>query len=120
MTLRHFQGDNANYLWESYNGSMIKHMKDLTEQEKLAFYESVKKSYEEQYHIPWSVIKAMIQQEIDDAFDDAKFAKLPADQQNDAAYARKEFGRNKPSMTDYLLWSVRFATHSDTVELPDA
>lgn len=98
---------------------MIKHMKDLTEQEKLAFYESVKKSYEEQYHMSWRMIKAMIQQEIDDTFDDAKFVKLPADQQIDAAYARKEFGRNKPAMIDYMLWTFRFITHSDLVEIPD-
>ncbi len=37
----------------------------------------------------------------------------------DAAYARKEFGKKKPSLVDYMLWMGKFVTNSDEVEIPD-
>jgi len=38
----------------------------------------------------------------------------------DAAYARKEFGDKKPSLVDYLLWHLKFATHSGVVSNENA
>ena len=49
-------------------------------------------------------------------FDDERFVKMSPDDQIDAAFARKEFGKEKPSLVDFLLWSWKFVTHSDVVE----
>ena len=35
----------------------------------------------------------------------------------DAAFARKEFGDRNPALVDYLLWSLRFVTKSEYVDL---
>lgn len=98
---------------------MLKRIQDLTPEEKQRFYEATKKSYEENSGVPWALIEANMQREIDDAFDDERFPKMLPDDQIDAAYARKEFGRNKPSIVDYMLWMGKYVTHSDYVEIPD-
>jgi len=56
------------------------------------------------------------QDNIDATFDDERFVKMSPDDQIDAAFARKEFGKEKPSLVDFLLWSGKFVTHSDVVE----
>ena len=66
--------------------------------------------------IPWEAIEPKILADLDAAFDDEKFPKMDPDFRIDAAYARKEFGDKKPSLVDYLLWHLKFATHSDIVE----
>ena len=56
-----------------------------------------------------------IQAEIDATFDDEKFVKMDPDSRIDAAFCRKEFNK-KLELVDYLLWSLKFVTHSDVVE----
>ena len=63
-------------------------------------------------------IKKM-QAEIDATFDDEKFAKMDPDAAIDAAYARKEFKGVKPSLIDYMLWSMKFVTKSEYVEIAE-
>lgn len=40
---------------------------------------------------------------------------MDPDSRIDAAFCRKEFNK-KPELVDYLLWSLKFVTHSDVVE----
>lgn len=49
-------------------------------------------------------------------FDDERFAKMSPDDQIDAAYARKESGKNKPELIDFILWSLKLVTYSNAVE----
>ena len=46
---------------------------------------------------------------------DEKFVKMDPDFRIDAAFARKEFGDKKPSLVDYMLWSLKFVTKSEYV-----
>ena len=48
-------------------------------------------------------IESKILEEIENTFDDEKFARMDPDSRIDAAYARKEFGDKKPDLVDYLL-----------------
>lgn len=98
---------------------MIKRIQDLTAEEKKQFYERTKSEYEEKYGLSWELLERKMQREIDATFDDELFPKMSPDDQIDAAYARKEFGKNKPSLVDYMLWAGKFVTHSDYVEIPD-
>ena len=61
-------------------------------------------------------IESKILEEIENTFDDEKFARMDPDSRIDAAYARKEFGDKKPDLVDYLLWSLKFVTKSEYVE----
>ena len=88
----------------------------MTPEDKASFLEATKRAMFVEHGIEWSVMEKKIQDNIDATFDDERFVKMDPDSQIDAAYARKEFGKNKPSMIDYMLWSLRFVTHSDEVE----
>lgn len=76
------------------------------------------KLFENTYNIPWDDIEPKIHKFIDDAFDDVKFLKMSSDDQVEGAYCRKEF-KTKPSIEDYMIWSVRFVAHTEYVEVLD-
>ena len=88
----------------------------MTPADKAAFLESVKRSMLLEYGVKWEEMERKIQDNIDATFDDERFVKMSPDDQIDAAFARKEFGKEKPSLVDFLLWSGKFVTHSDVVE----
>ncbi len=98
---------------------MLKKISELTDQEKEQFLEATKKAMKREHGVDWSFIEKKIQAEIDATFDDEKFAKMDPDAAIDAAYARKEFKGFKPSLIDYMLWSVKFVTKSEYVEIAD-
>lgn len=89
----------------------------MTVAEKLKFLEQTKQAVINEQGIPWELMEAKIVEEIENTFDDAKFVKMDPDFRIDAAYARKEFGDKKPELVDYLLWTLKFVTHSEYVEL---
>ena len=93
---------------------MQKRISDMTPADKAAFMLAFRRDIERRGH-SWPDMKTKIQEEIDATFDDEKFLKLSPDFMIDAAYARKEF-KEKPEMIDYLLWELKFVTHSDIVE----
>ena len=95
---------------------MKKRISDMTAADKASFLEATKKAMLLEQGILWKEIEPKIQENIDATFDDEKFAKMDPDSRIDAAYARKEFGDKKPDLIDYLLWSLKFVTHSDVVE----
>ena len=88
----------------------------MTPADKAAFLESVKRSMLINHGVKWEDMEAKIQDNIDATFDDERFVKMSPDDQIDAAFARKEFGKKKPELVDFLLWSGKFVTHSDVVE----
>lgn len=96
---------------------MIKKISELTEADKVLFLEKTKQAMLEEYGIPWEFIEARFIEEIENTFDDEKFLKMDADARIDAAYARKEFGDQKPELVDYLLWQAKFVVKADYVEL---
>lgn len=98
---------------------MIKKIQDLTPEEKQRFLEATKREMERNYHTPWSEIEMRIQKKLDDTFDDEKYVKMSPDDQMNGAFLRQEFGKNEPSIVDYLLWAGKFVSHSDDVEIPD-
>ena len=98
---------------------MLKKISELNEQEKEQFLEATKKAMKREHGVDWAFIEKKMQDEIDAAFDDEKFAKMDPDAAIDAAYARKEFKGVKPSLIDYMLWSVKFVTKSEYVEIAD-
>ena len=98
---------------------MIKKISELTEQDKVKFMRNVKKSMLLEQGMPWDIMEPMIQADIDAAFDDEKFAKMDPEFAVDAAYMRREFGKKKPSIVDYMLWSAKFVTHSEYVDIGD-
>lgn len=87
----------------------------MTPKDKADFLEATKKEML-RHGIPWEIMEAKNQADLDAAFDDEKFSKMDPDFRIDAAYARKEFGDKKPSLVDYLLWQLKHVTHSDEVE----
>ena len=93
---------------------MKKRIDDMTAQDKDAFMLEFRRSIEKQ-GLSWPGMKAKIQNDIDATFDDEKFLKMSPDFMIDAAYARKEF-KEKPELVDYLLWTLKFTTHSNVVE----
>lgn len=95
---------------------MRKRISDMTPADKAAFLESVKRSMLLEHGVKWEEMERKIQDNIDATFDDERFVKMSPDDQIDAAFARKEFGKEKPSLVDFLLWSGKFVTHSDVVE----
>ena len=95
---------------------MRKRISDMTPADKASFLEATKRAMLLEQGIPWEMIEPKILADIDETFDDEKFFKMDPDFRIDAAYARREFGDKKPDLVDYLLWSVKFVTHSDMVE----
>lgn len=67
-------------------------------------------------------MEAKLREDIDNTFDDEKFAKMSTsgamkgDVGIDAAYARKEFGDKKPELVDYMLWMIKFVSKSEYVD----
>ncbi len=98
---------------------MRKRMSELTERDKELFLEATKQARKRNHGVEWSVIEKKIQDDIDAAFDDERFAKMDPEMAVDAAYARRDFKGVKPDMIDYLLWSLKFVTKSDYVDIPD-
>ena len=74
---------------------MLKKISELTENDKHKFIEASKQSFEKTYKLPWSYIEYKTQEFIDNAFDDTKYPKMSPDDQIDAAYARKAFGKTR-------------------------
>ena len=95
---------------------MRKKISDMTAKDKAEFLEATKISTEKEQGIPWSFMEAKLREDIDATFDDERFVKMDPDFRIDAAYARKEFGDKKPELVDYMLWSLKFVTHSEYVE----
>lgn len=96
--------------------SMKKRISDMTPADKTSFLEATKTAMILEHGVEWTFIEARIQSEIDAAFDDKQFVRMDPDFRIDAAYARKEFGDKKPSLVDYMLWNLKYVTHSDVVE----
>ena len=93
---------------------MQKRISDMTPADKASFQLAFRRDLESRGR-SWREIEAKIQDEIDATFDDEKLLKMSPDFMIDAAYARKEF-KEKPELVDYLLWELKFVTHSDVVE----
>ena len=104
------------FLWMNGEDAMIKKISEMTDADKQKYLEGCKKALEKEQGIPWAVIEKRMLDDIDATFDDEKFARMDPDFAIDAAYARKEFGKNKPSLVDYMLWMGKFVTHSEYVE----
>ena len=88
----------------------------MTAADKASFLEATRSASEKNNGVPWKVMEAKLQEDIDATFDDEKFAKMDPDFAIDAAYARREFGKQKPELIDYMLWMLKFVTKSDIVE----
>ena len=95
---------------------MHKKISEMTAADKAEFLERTKLAMINEQGIPWEFMEAKILEEIENTFDDRKFVKMDPDLRIDAAYARKEFGDKKPELVDYLLWSLKFVTHSEYVD----
>ena len=95
---------------------MRKKISDMTAKDKAEFLEATKIATEKEQGIPWSFMEAKLREDIDATFDDERFVKMDPDFRIDVAYARKEFGDKKPELVDYMLWSLKFVTHSEYVE----
>ena len=87
----------------------------MTAKDKAEFLEATKIAPEKEQGIPWSFMEAKLREDLDATFDDERFVKMDPDFRIDAAYARKEFGDKKPELVDYMLWSLKFVTHSEYV-----
>lgn len=95
---------------------MRKKISEMTDIDKAMFLKQVKQLISEQYGIPWEYIEKKIRKNMEDTFDDEKFAKMDPDFRIDAAYARKEFGNKKPEFVDYMIWNLGFVTNSDSID----
>ncbi len=95
---------------------MHKKISEMTTADKAEFLERTKWAMIHEQGVPWEYMEAKIQEEIDNTFDDEKFIKMDPDSRIDAAYARNEFGDKKPELVDYLLWTLKFVTHSEYVD----
>ncbi len=89
----------------------------MTAADKQKFLEQTKQAMIREHGIPWAFMEARIMEEIENTFDDKKFAQMEPDARIDAAYARKEFGDKKPSLVDYLLWTLKFVSKSEYVDM---
>lgn len=94
---------------------MRKKISEMTAADKAEFLEQTKLAMIREYGIPWEFMEEKIMEDIDNTFDDEKFAKMDPDFRIDAAFARKEFGNRKPDLVEYLLWSCKFVTKSEYV-----
>ena len=81
--------------------------------------EIVKAEYTAHYDMPWAMIEMGIRLFLDNTFDDKLFLKMSDDEKIDDLHCREEFGSKKPSVIDYILWSGKYVTHSEYVEIPD-
>lgn len=95
---------------------MHKKISEMTSTDKAEFLEQTKQAMINKQGVPWKLMETKILEEIDKTFDDREFAKMNPDARIDAAYARKEFGDKKPELVDYLLWTIKFVTHSEYVD----
>ncbi len=91
---------------------MRKKISEMTAADKAEFLEQTKLAMIREYGIPWEFMEEKIMEDIDNTFDDEKFAKMDPDFRIDAAFARKEFGNRKPDLEEYLRWSCKFVTKS--------
>lgn len=98
---------------------MIKKRSELTEADKEKYIRNTRRELEQKSGLPWSFFEERIHEFLDNAFDDETFPKMTPDDQIDAAYARKEFGKNKPSINDYLIWQGCFVAKTEYVEIAD-
>lgn len=88
----------------------------MSDTDKVEFMEHIKQAMIREQGVPWKYIEKRMVEEIENIFDDEKFLKMDPDFRVDAAFARKEFGDQKPTLVDYMLWMVRFVTKSEYVE----
>ena len=88
----------------------------MTAADKAEFLEKTKQATINEQGVPWEFMEAKILEDIENTFNDEKFVKMDPDFRIDAAYARKEFGDKKPELVDYLLWMLKFVTHSEYVD----
>jgi len=95
---------------------MHKKISEMTAADKAEFLEKVKIAMINEQGVPWEVMEPKILEDIENTFDDEKFVKMDPEFRIDAAYARKEFGDKKTELVDYLLWSLKFVTHSEYVD----
>jgi len=96
---------------------MLKKISEMTDKDKAVFLEKTKRAMIEEHGIPWEIVEPKIIEDIENTFDDKKFLEMDPDSRIDAASARKEFGDRKPTLVDYMLWSLRFVTKSEYVDL---
>ena len=68
----------------------------MTPADKASFLEATKRALLIEQGVLWEEIEPKIQADIDATFDDAQFVKMDPGFRIDAAYARKEFGNQKP------------------------
>ena len=95
---------------------MHKRISEMTAADKAEFLEKTKQATSNEQGVPWEFMEAKILEDIENTFNDEKFVKMDPDFRIDAAYARKEFGDKKPELVDYLLWMLKFVTHSEYVD----
>ena len=95
---------------------MHKRISEMTAADKAEFLEKTKQATINEQGVPWEFMEAKILEDIENTFNDEKFVKMDSDFRIDAAYARKEFGDKKPELVDYLLWMLKFVTHSEYVD----
>ena len=99
---------------------MLKRMQDLTPEEKQRIYRETIRIFERDHKdISWSEIERRAQVFLDRAFDDKLFPQMSPDDQIDAAFCRKEFRKNKPSLVDYFIWTTKFVMHTDMIAVPN-
>ena len=96
---------------------MLKKISEMTDKDKAVFLEKTKRAMTGEQGIPWEIVESKILEEIENTFDDEKILKMDPDFRIDAAFARKGFGDRKPALVDYMLWSLRFVTKSEYVDL---
>lgn len=92
---------------------MYKLVSEMTDADKAKFLKETKESFTKQFGIPWEVLEEKIQKEMDDTFDDEKFAKMDPAAHAEAAYTRKAFGDKKPELVDYIIWQCASARYHE-------
>lgn len=95
---------------------MHKKISEMTAADKAEFLERTKQAMVREHGIAWENIEPKFLEDIENTFNDEKFVKMDPDFRIDAAYARKEFGDKKPALVDYILWTLKFVTHSEYVD----
>jgi len=95
---------------------LYKKISEMSDADKVDFLEHTKQAMVCEQGIPWKYIEKRMVEEIENIFDDEKYVKMDPDSRIDAAFARKEFGNQKPMLVDYMLWLVNFVTKSEYVE----
>ena len=95
---------------------MVKKISEMTAADKEEFMEQTRQAMQREHGVPREYIEAKIIEDLDNTFDDEKFVRMDPDFRIDAAYARKEFGDQKPELVDYLLWIAKIVTKSEYVD----